>query len=177
MLTLLLCSLALAQPSPTADPSDSGALATTEIGSTYDIGVGVALGNPTGVSAKMYLDGRRTAIEGVIGTESWGPGYGGLYLHSAFLWHPGTVVYDMDFEMAWHIGGGAFLSNFGRDPGNRFDNWSDSRLSTGLRGQVGLDLDMTVLPLQVYGDVAMNFLLIPKPWPGLHISAGVRYFF
>lgn len=175
MLSLLL-SVALAQ-SPDEPSTDGGALATTEIGSVYDIGVGLSLGNPTGITGKLYLDGRRTAIEAAVGTETWGPGYGGFYVHSAYLWHPGTVLYDVDFEMAWHIGGGAFVSNWGRDPGDRFDNWSASRLSTGLRVQAGLDLDLTRLPLQIYADAAMNLLIIPKPWPGLHIAAGVRYYF
>ncbi|TNE84255.1 MAG: hypothetical protein EP330_30075 [Deltaproteobacteria bacterium] len=177
MTSLVLCLLAAHALEPESVSDDSGAIASTEIGTDYDIGLGVSLGNPTGVTGKFYLDGRRTAIEAALGTETWGPGYGGLYLHGAYLWHPGTVLYDVDFEMAWHIGGGAFLSNFGRDPGNRFDNWSESHLATGLRAQVGLDLDLTVLPLQIYGDVAMNFLIIPKPWPGLHIAAGVRYYF
>lgn len=169
---LLLLSTALAEA-----PDDGGAVATTEIGSVYDIGIGVALGNPTGISGKFYLDGRKTAVEAVIGTESWGPGYGGLYAHGVYLWHPGTVLYESDFEMAWHIGGGAFLSNWGRDPGNRFDNWSDSRLSAGARVQAGLDLDLTRIPFQVYGDLAMNLLVLPKPWPALHVAAGVRYYF
>ncbi|MCO4746181.1 MAG: hypothetical protein KC912_15395 [Proteobacteria bacterium] len=172
---LFLLATALAEEPPT--PTDSGAIATTEIGTAYDIGIGVSLGNPTGLSGKFYLGSRKTALETTVGTETWGPGYGGLYVHATYLWHPGTVLYDMDFELAWHIGVGAFASTFGKDPGTRFDNWSDSRLSLGPRAVVGLDLDMTRIPLQVYGDVGLNFLVLPRPWPGLHTAVGVRYYF
>ena len=173
-MTLFLLLLTAFAEEPTTDP---GALATTEIGTMYNFGVGVSLGNPLGITGKLYLDDRRTAIEATIGTESWGPNYGGLYAHAVYLWHPGTILYDAEFEAAWHIGGGAFAGNWALDPGTRFNNWSTTRFSLGPRAMIGIDIDLTRLPLQIYADAALNLFIIPKPFPGLHTSVGVRYYF
>lgn len=180
MLALILAfaTTALAQaPATSTPPEDSGALATTEIGTVYDIGVGLSVGNPSALSGKIYLDGRKNAIEAALGTETWGPGYGGLYLHGAWLTHPSTLLYEMDFEMTWHVGAGGFVSTWGRDPSNRVENWGNTRVAFGPRAQIGVDADFTVLPFQIFADAGLNMMLFPDVWPTLSVNAGVRYYF
>lgn len=178
MLALALALHALAQdPSTSLDVEDSGAVATTEIGTVYDIGIGLSVGNPSALSGKIYLDGRKNAIEAALGTETWGPGYGGLYLHGAWMTHPSTLLYEVDFEMTWHVGAGAFVNTWGRDPASRVENWGTTRVAFGPRAQIGVDADFTVLPFQIFADAGLNMMLFPDVWPTLSINAGVRYYF
>ena len=178
MLRPLTTTLLLLGTPALAQDDTGGALGTTEIGTRYRTGVGAVLGSPTGVTVKHYLDGRRTAIEGAVGTETWGPGYAGLYVHATYQYHPSTLLYEADFEMPWYVGGGAWVSSFGRDPGERIDNWfSDYRTAVGVRGIVGLNLDLTTLPLQFYGEAGLNQMLLPPIWPGLHVAIGGRWYF
>src|SRR5688572_28336210 len=66
-------------------------------------GLGVIVGSPTGVSAKLYLN-RTNAIDGAIGLSVLGAG--GLHVHADYLWHPLMLARDDAFFLPLYIGAG-----------------------------------------------------------------------
>jgi len=161
-----IAALALATTVPTEEAR------ATEIGSSNPFGLGVALGYPAGISGKYYIGGRKNAIEGVIG--SWANHWAGAwYLHGVYLWHPSVLTDQPGFELPWHVGLGGFLADdyygWGR-------YWAND-VTGGVRGQLGLDLDLKDVRLQFSGDLAMNIAIAPEIYWNLHPSITIRYFF
>jgi len=132
----------------------------TEIGWKRRIGAGVVVGQPIGLTGKGYFDKRgRHAVDASIGMQVRGGSYG----HASYLFHPFPLVRSTSFELPWHIGGGAF--------------WGTAQKTVGFRGSVGLDLDITDTPIQVFADVYSGLGLAPSAGLGLGLSAGARYYF
>ncbi len=142
----------------------------TEVGSR-PFGLGIVLGDPTGLSGKYYLGGKINAIDMAIGGDTYGRNRGGLYLHATYLWHPSILADPGPFEMPWHIGVGGFLGGGTWDRGRRNDAF------IGARAPIGLDLDFHDAPVQVFGDIALHLLIVPDVFIDLDVSIGVRYFF
>ncbi len=149
----------------------------SEIGtSAHKFGLGLSVGAPTGISGKYYLNGRSTAVEGLVAVYSNGWWGGGWYLHATHLWHPDVLAREPGFELPWHVGIGGFLSEGYWGPWR--DRWAGD-LALGARGQIGLDFDLEDIRLQISGDIGLNLGVTsfgdPFYAPGLYIS--VRYFF
>src|SRR3970040_1131509 len=78
-------------------------------GEANAIGVGLALGAPSGISAKYWLN-RNHAIAGAIG----GLGYRGAVLHGDYLWHRRDIVRSAPSgTTALYFGPGALLASGG----------------------------------------------------------------
>jgi hypothetical protein len=132
------------------------------------LGVGIILGEPTGICAKLYLKDDQ-AIQGAVGSAFIG---GGLQVHADYVWHP-WILQDKDsFVMPVYLG-----------PGVRFfehTNGSDHNLAIGLRGVVGLLFDFKNVPLDAFLEVAVlpEYEFGGKGWGlSLNAGAGVRYYF
>jgi hypothetical protein len=110
-------------------------------------GIGLIIGEPTGISAKLYLSDD-TAVAGAVGSAVVG---GGLHAHADFLWHPwiltGTEA-ESKFIMPAYIGvGGRVLSHDrGRD--------GDDDFHFGGRGVIGIAFDFKTIPLDVFVELA-----------------------
>lgn len=153
----------------------------SEIGtSAHKFGLGLALGSPTGISGKYYLNGRSNAIEGVVAVYSNGWWGGGFYLHGTYLWHPDVLAREPGFELPWHVGVGGFLADGWWGPWNDRYGWAGDGLALGVRGQIGLDFDLEDVRLQFSGDIGLN-LGINTQWGGVYAAPGIylsiRYFF
>lgn len=157
---MLLSALFLLSAQATEVVKPQPIVRDTEIGWKKKIGVGAVIGQPIGVTGKVYLDRRgRHAVDATLGFQMRDGGYG----HASYLFHPFVLVRTTKFELPWHIGGGAF--------------WGTAQKSAGLRGSVGLDLDITDTPIQLFGDVFAGLGVAPEAGLGLGLSAGARYYF
>lgn len=72
-----------------------------------NLGLGIILGQPTGLSAKYFLS-REHAIAGAFG---WGYQYGGR-LHADYAWHPGTLLTHEVLDVVPYLGVGVGLAAF-----------------------------------------------------------------
>jgi hypothetical protein len=106
-------------------------------------GIGLVLGEPTGISAKLYLDDD-TAVQAAVGSAWRG---GGAQIHADYLWHPWILEQRDSFTLPAYIGPGLrFIQyNFGRQ---------DAYFAVGVRGVVGICFDFTTIPLDVFVEVA-----------------------
>lgn len=156
---LMLLALAFA---PLASAS------AVEVGVSRKVGVGLVLGEPTGITGKFYLS-RDHALDVTLGRGTYDRARDSdLWLHVVYLWHPSVLHHDVDFDLGWHFGVGGYVSERGAVDG----------AAIGVRAPVGLDFTLTDIPLQFFVDVSADFELLPNEldlWLGLGL--GGRYFF
>lgn len=135
------------------------------------LGVGIVLGEPTGLAAKLYLDDD-TAIQGALGFNFYGSG---VQANADFVLHP-WIVQDRDvFVLPIYLGPGVRFIQYDGGRGG------DSHLAAGLRAVVGMLFDFKQVPLDVFLEVAGVLEYDFKEGAGfggaLNLGAGVRYYF
>ena len=148
--------------------SPSRASAETEKGV---LGIGLIIGEPTGVCGKFYL-GNDRAIDFAVGFAFLGRG---AQVHADYLFHPAMLQNTDVFALPFYAGVGArFLR---RDDGDQVN--AHSRF--GVRGVVGLQFDFHAQPLDVFVEAALvgDYRTSEGDRFGLDINAGagVRYYF
>lgn len=133
------------------------------------LGVGLIIGEPTGISAKLYLEDDK-AIQAAVGSAFIG---GGLQLHGDFVLHPWILQDRESFVLPVYVG-----------PGLRFIQYTggrgeDSHFAVGARGVVGMLFDFKEVPLDVFVEVAgvLEYDFTEGWGPALNAGAGVRYYF
>jgi hypothetical protein len=130
-------------------------------GPAGSFGLGIMLGEPTGISLK-YWSSKTNAWDGGI---AWGFGAGGaLYLHSDYLWHNFNFIPVDEGKLPLYYGlGGRVL-------------FAD-KSHLGVRGVVGLDYMFARAPVDIFLEIAPIFDLIPGTDFTVNGAIGIRYFF
>jgi hypothetical protein len=149
---------------PAADVSEPGRPA--EKGS---FGVGIVLGEPTGIAAKLYLEDDR-AIQGAVGFNFYGSG---IQVNAEYVFHPWIVQERDAFVLPIYLGPGLRFIQY--DSGRGEDN----HYAVGLRGVVGMLFDFKEVPLDVFLEIAgvLEYDFTDGFGPALNLGAGVRYYF
>ena len=133
------------------------------------LGVGIILGEPTGISARLYLKDDQ-AIQAAIGASFVA---NGIQADTDYVFHP-VILEDRDtFVLPLYVG-----------PGVRFIDYSggsngSSHFAAGLRAVGGMLFDFKNVPLDAFIEVAGIFEYDFKTGAGagLNLGAGVRYYF
>ena len=157
--------------------SGSPAIAEVEIGRAQDgsraadkgtFGIGLILGEPTGISAKLYLKDDQ-AVQAGVGFAFIGDG---LHLHVDYVFHPWILQSADTFVLPVYIGPGVRIIN--REKGR-----DDQQLAIGVRAVAGLLFDFKAVPLDVFVEVAglVEFEFDDGPGLDINASAGARYYF
>lgn len=158
---LALVVVAVLAPAARADtgrPVDKGAL-----------GVGIILGEPTGICAKLYLADDQ-AVQAAVGSDFFS---GGLQVHADYLFHPWILQDQEAFVLPVYLGPGVRLVDYSSSNGDH--------VALGLRGVIGMLFDFKAVPLDAFLEVAV----IPEYDFGngrgghftANFGAGVRYYF
>jgi hypothetical protein len=108
------------------------------------LGVGLIIGEPTGVSAKLYLE-HDQAVQAGLGLTFVS---GGFQVHADYVFHPWILEEREAFTLPAYIGPGvrAMQHAAGRD--------GDSDFRIGPRAVAGLLFDFKEIPLDVFVEVA-----------------------
>jgi len=127
------------------------------------VGVGIVLGDPLGVSVKLW-NNKETAFDGVL---SFGQTRT-FYVHADYLFHNYELLKDMakDFkgsDLIFYYGGGAYLAF-----------WSNS-IGIGARLPVGVEYLSN--PFDIYFELAPAFAITPSMGLTLYGGLGVRFDF
>jgi len=133
------------------------------------IGVGIILGEPTGICGKLYLKDDQ-AIQAAVGAAFVG---GGIQVHADYVFHPWILQDKESFVLPVYLG-----------PGLRFIDYTSSlgdHAAFGLRGVVGLLFDFKNVPLDAFLEVAAvgeyDFGKGHGWGAALNFGGGVRYYF
>jgi hypothetical protein len=163
---LVIAMLALSTPA-LADDDVTGAKGRPAEKGT--LGVGIILGEPTGITAKLYLKDDQ-AIQAAAGAAFVA---NGLQVSADYVFHP-LILQDSDtFVLPVYVG-----------PGVRFIDYSggsmgSSHFATGVRAVGGLLFDFKSVPLDAFVEIAGVLQYDFKVGAGADINfgAGVRYYF
>lgn len=124
-------------------------------------GIGVILGDPSGLSAKMKMDGAHS-MDGALAYSSGRRN--GLQLHADYLW---------DRARSWETTQGPLDMYYGL--GGRIitydDNDHKSQVSVGPRGSIGLSFNVFNPNLELFGELAA--VLEVAPSMGVDLDAGI----
>jgi hypothetical protein len=135
------------------------------------LGVGLIVGEPTGVSGKYYL-GNDTAIDAAIGAAFLGRG---AQVHGDFLWHPWVLDTKESFALPVYLGVGLRLLN------HDASGEDEDHVRIGVRAPVGIVFDFTKIPLDVFAELALvgDYHTAGDSTFGIDFNggAGARYYF
>jgi hypothetical protein len=134
------------------------------------IGIGLIFGEPTGISAKLYLKDDQ-ALQAAAGLAFVG---GGVHVHLDYVFHPFILQSKESFVLPFYFGPGIRVIDYrnGRDT---------SFIAVGLRAVAGLLFDFKNVPLDAFVEVAgvLEYGFADGEGAGvaLNAAAGVRYYF
>jgi hypothetical protein len=152
----------------------AAANAGTDIGTENPCGLGAVIGQPTGISGKCYIGGRRFGWDALVAYEFYQQSAGILYAHSTAQWHPSELVEEEWGNISWYFGAGPFVGFW---TVNAPAGFSDSGVLVGIRSPIGLSFDLAELPLQIITEIALSAGLYPATRIGMGGGLGVRYYF
>lgn len=123
-----------------------------------DFGAGVILGNPTGLTGKLWIDGAQAVDMGV--------GYSTrLALYGDYLWHAWRLFpQPAEGKMPVYFGVGAQVRTL-------------NPAEVGVRTVLGLAYWLPRDPVEVFIEVVPIFRFTPGDSVGLDAALGVRYYF
>jgi hypothetical protein len=133
------------------------------VSATYgqkDFGIGIIIGDPTGVSAKVYT-GSENAFDFAAAWSFEGKGH--LLFQADYVWHSSLSRTSSGmFELYYGIGGRVIFSD---DP------------TVGLRIPIGIDYIFSSAPVDIFLEVVPVLDLIPSTDFDLNGGIGVRFWF
>jgi len=133
------------------------------------LGVGIIVGEPTGICAKIYTRDDR-AIQLAVGEAFISQGF---QFDTDYVFHP-WILQDRDsFVLPAYIGPGIRVVDYAGG------NNAPSHFAAGLRAVVGLVFDFKNVPLDAFIEVAgvLEYDFSKGAGVGLNLGAGVRYYF
>ena len=124
-------------------------------------GLGLILGEPTGLSGKYWIS-PWTAIDGAF---AWSiDKKSGVHLHSDYLWHDYRIISVIKGKLPIYYGVGARVV-FATD--NIF----------GVRGVAGLNYIFDGTPLDIFLEIVPILDIAPKAGFDFNGAIGIRYYF
>jgi hypothetical protein len=124
-------------------------------------GLGIILGEPTGISGKYWLS-TTTALDG---GAAWNFGSGGfLHIHADYLFHNYDLIKVQEGRLPVYFGIGGRIG-------------FSSKTVVGLRGVVGVAYQFSSAPLDAFLELAPIMDLVPGTSFHMNGGIGMRFFF
>jgi hypothetical protein len=139
----------------------SGIFAMNVFAQGDGFGVGIILGEPTGLSAKFWLTDK-TAVDGAIAWSMWNES--AIHIHADFLVHSFNLINVSQGQLPIYFGIGPRIK-LAHDP------WF------GVRIPIGLDYLFGSAPLDVFFELVPILDLVPGTYFHFNGAIGIRYFF
>jgi len=141
------------------------AIILTCVSSVYSqykgFGFGIILGEPTGISAKHWID-RNTAVDGAI---AWAFVDGGAFhIHGDYLLHNFSLISVEKGKLPFYYGIGARIKTL-------------DAVTLGVRVPLGLSYIFSDVPVDLFVELAPLLDLIPKTNFRINAAVGGRFYF
>ena len=164
-LALLLSAAALIAYKPAA----------AEIPADSNFGLGVILGEPSGITGKLWFDDTHAAdlhLSFDFSDEAFA-------ISSTYLFHFDVIrLKTKAVELPFYTGlGGKMLFDADDEQGNVRADKDDDFLSLGVRVPGGLDLLFRAVPLEIFVEVGIGVRIFPATRTDLDGGLGLRYYF
>jgi hypothetical protein len=139
----------------------------------HGFGIGLILGEPTGVSAKLWTS-KINAFDFGLGVGLGGDRFkykgnydnsGRIHFHMDYLWHSFNAISSTErFPLYYGIGG-------------RFNTGGGYDGSFGVRGVFGIAWFPHATPIDVFIELVPVLQITPSTGFGIDAGLGIRYFF
>lgn len=152
------------------------ALAVTGQAQDRKFGLGLIIGEPTGISLKYYTSADR-ALDGAIAWRLWrGRAF---HIHADHLWHNRSLINVSSGSFPLYYGVGVRLQLWNDRYWYRGRYWDDdrSRADLGIRFPVGIAYEFANAPLDVFLELVPVLDLIPDTHVEFNGAIGLRYWF
>ena len=136
---------------------------TNIIAQDKNFGIGIILGEPTGLSGKYWISEEK-ALDAAL-AYSFLDDNKSLAFHADYLYHLDGII-DRHYKMPLYYGFGV-----------RFRIRENKNNSFGIRGVIGLIVYLREAPVDIFFEVAPVFRLLPDTSIDFDIGVGTRYFF
>ena len=159
--------------------ADDGSTSTASVGAGNGeprelkgaLGLGLIVGEPTGISVRLYIKDDQ-AIQGAVGEAFVS---GGLQIHADYVWHPWILDRREDFDLVAYVGPGMRVIDYSATATEK------DHIALGVRAVVGMVFDFKAVPLDAFLEVAgvgeYDFGAGQGFDLGIIAGAGVRYYF
>jgi len=137
-------------------------------------GIGAQLGTFSGVTGKVYMRARHTAVDFALGTAYGHTFSESVHAHVTFHEHFGPIVEGSGVTIPWRLGIGGW---FNGGSNLVFPKYEDEGMIVGARAPIGLDFDLEDVPVQLFVEVALDLALVPGIAATFDASIGGRYYF
>lgn len=131
-------------------------------------GLGLMLGEPTGISAKLWTTNSNALVFG-LGWSTYHPRYDDngsrIHFHLDYLWHYFDAIRSEE-NFAFHYGIGARFKDRGGDNG-----------SLAIRGVGGLNWMPRDTPLDIFFELAPSLEITPSTGFAIDGALGARFYF
>jgi hypothetical protein len=126
------------------------------------VGVGIIVGEPTGVSVKYWLD-KSTAIDGALAVSL--SDNNPFQFHADYLIHSSSSITSSEVKgrFPWYYGIGGRIKN-------------DHETVVGVRVPVGITYLFSDAPLDLFAEIAPVLDVAPTVRLGLNGAAGIRFY-
>lgn len=142
-------------------------------------GLGIMLGEPTGISAKYWISGEN-ALDFGLAWGGLGRDGGYLHLHGDYLFHNFSLINVSSGKLPLYFGPGLRFRSWTNDRYWNNGRWNESRnghARLGVRFPVGLAYLFDGAPVDVFIEVVPTLDLIPSTSFDMDAALGVRYWF
>lgn len=129
-----------------------------------DFGLGLVVGQPTGLSAQLALGGPRlgASLNFAVGIDVLDDD--DLYVHADYVVLLLNLLNHSKVDLPLYLGLGGFVI-------------ARENARIGARAPIGVQLEFQSTPLHVFVELAMHLTIIEDPDVDLGGALGVRYFF
>lgn len=139
-------------------------LMVTTVAHAENFGLGVILGDPSGLSAKMKLDGSHS-LDGAL-AYSTGKHHG-LQFHADYLWDRARSWGTTQGPLDMYYGLGGRLISYDNDK-------HESKVSVGPRGSLGLSFNVNNPNIEIFGELALVLEVVPEMTADIDAGIGAR---
>ena len=145
------------------------------------IGIGLQLGYPTGLTVKYMLQPDQGIVGGLGGLSGFAYDAGAFDLHVDYVWHPNLLTAAEPYQVTWYVGGGGTALVFGNPHQHTAITgltyyYYPTNLWLGARMPIGVNLALTQMPLEIYLEGAPQLLIFPGLTFGLGVAIGARFY-
>ncbi len=146
--------------------------AEAQVGQGNNFGLGIALGSPSGLTGKYYLNDKN-AIQGTVGLGFVDGNHFNVTVD--YLYHF-NLMGQSAFKLDAYAGFGAYLWKW-FDNDNSNDNADKKMIGIGARIPLGLAFVFAKLPIDIYLEVAPSLTVVGRTGFGVSGALGFRYYF
>ncbi len=176
---LLVATLAIVSLSTTAHADRRSFGGGSGFVSNGTFGLGLELGEPTGLNGKWFYNPSRALNFGIGALyHNYYVDGDGLHIYADHLWHPVQLTSTADFKLPFYVGVGGRVWFFDYRCGGRCDGAS----LFGVRVPLGIAFDLNKVPLDIFVQIVPTFDFYRNYrgrdfYLAVDFSVGIRYWF